>query len=67
MKQQLNALLQKDMSRKEFLVTVGLGLVSMTGFASALKFLLESNTTKTVSTTTTTKQSAGYGNSAYGR
>ena len=32
-------LMEKEMSRKEFLATLGLGVVSVLGFSSMLKFL----------------------------
>lgn len=57
MKQLVNDLLSKEMSRKEFLSTVGLGIISIIGFSSLIK-LLDGKTYKS--------QSAGYGSSSYG-
>ena len=57
--QHLNNLMQKEMSRKEFLATIGLGVASIFGFSAILKMLFgkgEQNQTS----------SAGYGSSAYG-
>lgn len=66
MKQQLQELLHKDMSRQEFVTALGLAIISMFGFSSALKFLLEHNS-KTTTTVTTQKVASGYGSTAYGR
>lgn len=57
--QQLNNLMQKEMSRKEFIATLGLGVASILGFSSILKLLFgkgqESQNART-----------GYGSSPYG-
>jgi len=58
MKQQVNELLQKEMTRQEFLTTLGFGLASLLGLSSVLKLLnggLAHN-----------KSSHGYGSSNYG-
>lgn len=64
MKNQIQELLQKDMSRHEFLATMGMGLVAMLGLTSALKFLLD---TPTMTSGRSRNQSNGYGSSPYGR
>lgn len=64
MKQQLNQLLTKDMTRHEFLATLGFGLISMLGFSSMLKFLLDDS--GSVANGTQTTADRGYGNSPYG-
>jgi Trp operon repressor len=57
--QQLNNLMQKEMSRKEFIATLGLGIASVLGFSSILKLLFgKGQQTQNIS--------AGYGSSAYG-
>jgi hypothetical protein len=53
----IQTLMQKEMTRKEFLATVGLGVASILGFSSLLKLLgLKGN-----------HQSSGYGSRGYGR
>lgn len=57
--QHLNTLMQKEMSRKEFLAAISLGVASIFGFSAILKMLFgkgEQNHTA----------QAGYGSSAYG-
>jgi hypothetical protein len=54
-------LLLKEMTRREFLAALGVGLVSVMGFASILKFFEHKKTQPAQ------KYSHGYGNSAYGR
>ncbi len=51
----------KEMSRKQFLAFIGLGLVSILGFSNIIKTL-----TTASKKTDTTKSRAGYGNSVYG-
>ncbi|MCA9348227.1 hypothetical protein KC867_02360 [Candidatus Saccharibacteria bacterium] len=72
MKHRVDELLQKDMSRREFLGAVGLGLVSVFGFSSVLKFLLENNGSRTTlqkldNPTVKSTGTIGYGNTPYGR
>jgi hypothetical protein len=50
----------KEMSRKQFLAFIGLGLVSILGFSNIIKTLT------TASKKTDSKSRAGYGNSVYG-
>ena len=57
--QQLNNLMQKEMSRKEFIATLGLGIASILGFSSILKVLFGKGEQ-------TQARSTGYGSSAYG-
>lgn len=52
----LQHILQKEMSRKEFLVMVGLGLATLVGLSSLLQMLGKRNPW----------QSSGYGSSSYG-
>lgn len=56
--QQINNLMQKEMSRKEFLATVGLGVASIFGLSTILKLLFGKGEQRTAQ--------AGYGSSAYG-
>ncbi len=58
MQKNVSDLLHKKMSRKEFLATLGLGLVSILGFSNLLKMLDGGKSTKI--------QSGGYGSSSYG-
>lgn len=53
----LDNLLQKEMSRKEFLATVGFGLASILGFSSLIKLLSSSQHNSS---------SLSYGSSPYG-
>lgn len=57
---QLNNLMQKEMSRKEFIATLGLGIASILGFSSILKMLFGKGEQQNQS------NSFGYGGSAYG-
>lgn len=58
----LNTLLEKEMSRGEFLATMGFGLASVMGLSGILRLL----TGKSLSTQLGHRQSVGYGMSAYG-
>lgn len=58
MQKQLQTLLQKEMSRKEFLTTVGFGMASVFGFSHLVTVLLPKGQTRSMG--------AGYGASAYG-
>jgi Trp operon repressor len=58
--QKVNELLQKEMTRKEFLATLGFGAATVFGFSSILGFLTgKSNPFQQ-------QQTMGYGNGAYG-
>jgi hypothetical protein len=60
MQRNINELLQRKMSRKEFLATVGLGLVSIFGFSNLINLLDAGKNTSAK------KQNNGYGSSPYG-
>lgn len=60
MKQQLNVLMQKEISRKEFLGMSGLAIVSLFGAGSIVKLL-------TGHSLLPNHRMSGYGSSAYGR
>jgi hypothetical protein len=55
----LQQLLQKEMSRKEFIATLGFGAASLFGFSSLITMLNGFNTKQH-------KVAAGYGSSSYG-
>lgn len=54
------ALMQKEMTRKEFLATLGLAGASVLGFSSVVKLVTGKSLHSTIS-------SHGYGGSSYGR
>lgn len=62
---QVNTLLQKEMTRKEFLATLGLASASILGFSSIIKLL----TGKSLHTQLAppSRSHYGYGSSPYGR
>jgi hypothetical protein len=62
MNAQLSSLLEKEVSRKEFLGMSGLALASIFGFGSVIKLL----TGKSLHQQPTMNASYGYGTSAYG-
>lgn len=64
MTKHLNILLEKEMSRKEFLATLGFGVASMMGLSTILHML----TGKSLSSQLghQTAHAGGYGASAYG-
>lgn len=55
----VTALMQAEMTRKEFLATLGLGVASILGFSSIIHFL-------TGKSLTNHAQGIGYGSSVYG-
>lgn len=55
MQTQVNELLQKEMSRKEFLATLGFGVASVFGLGTILRLLGHNSSA-----------SMGYGSSSYG-
>jgi hypothetical protein len=59
--QHLEDIMHKEMSRKEFLATVGFGMASLFGFSTALKFLFGKGQAAHGRVST-----MGYGSSAYG-
>jgi hypothetical protein len=60
----VQALLQKEVTRKEFMTTSGLAIVSILGFSTIIHFLSGHNSTSSVIATT---GRSGYGTSPYGR
>lgn len=56
---QLQQLLQKEMSRREFLTTLGLGVLSIVGFSALLQALGKSDSRSV-------QPSLGYGSNFYG-
>jgi hypothetical protein len=56
MQKQVNELLQKEMSRKDFLATIGFGIASVFGLGTLLRLLGHRDQLS----------SSGYGSSSYG-
>ena len=56
---QLQGLMQKEMSRKEFLATIGLGIVTVMGFSTLVNTLMGSKNNQQ-------QTNAGYGSNPYG-
>jgi hypothetical protein len=56
------AVLQREVTRKEFLATVAIGTASVMGFSNVIRLL----TGKSIESHLTHKVSAGYGSSNYG-
>jgi hypothetical protein len=54
-------LLQRDVNRKEFIATVGFGMVSIMGFSSIIHFLTGHKSGRSVASA-----SRGYGSGPYG-
>jgi hypothetical protein len=63
MNKPIDTLLQKEMSRKEFLATLGLGLASIMGFSTIIHLLTGKTFSSHINTHIST---SGYGSSAYG-
>jgi hypothetical protein len=59
--QRLNDLIQKEMTRKEFVTTVGFGLASVLGFSTLLEFLGKGKTSHS-----SLHAGTGYGSGLYG-
>ena len=57
----IKELIQKEMTRKEFMSTIGFGLVSVLGFSSFLELLGKSS-----QHTSYRQVSVGYGSGSYG-
>jgi len=55
----LDEVMKKEVTRKEFLATLGFGIASIMGFSTILKFLFGRGSQQTAVNT-------GYGSSAYG-
>jgi hypothetical protein len=62
MNKQIDTLLQKQMTRKEFLATLGFGAASVMGFSTVIKML----TGKSVEHHVFKTSGYGYGSSPYG-
>lgn len=58
----IDVLMQKEMSRKEFLATLGLGMASVMGFSAIIRLL----TGKSIDGHLKRHVSSGYGSSPYG-
>lgn len=59
MNAQIQELMEKEVSRKEFFTTVGFGVASLFGFATVVRMLGSRQAPQS--------QSAGYGASPYGK
>jgi hypothetical protein len=62
MNKHLATLMQKEMTRKEFLMTLGFGIATVFGFGSLIRVL----TGKQAITTPHESISSGYGSNVYG-
>ena len=62
MNKPIDALFQKEMSRKEFLATLGLGVASIMGFSTLIRLF----TGKSVDSHLGQRTGLGYGSSPYG-
>lgn len=60
MNKHLQTLMQKEMTRKEFLVALGLGIASILGFSSVLRLILGKDHSAP-------SQNLGYGSRSYGK
>ena len=58
----ITAVMQKEMTRKEFLATMGFGLAGILGFSNIIRLL----TGKSFESHLRSSASVGYGSSAYG-
>jgi hypothetical protein len=56
---QIDEVMSKEVTRKEFLATIGFGMASILGFSTILKFVFGKGAQQT-------SRSSGYGSSAYG-
>jgi hypothetical protein len=64
MNTQLESLFQKEMSRKEFIATLGFGIASVMGFSTIIRLLTGKSADAHLRQRTSS--SFGYGSSAYG-
>ncbi len=64
MTKQIDTLLQREMTRKEFIATLGLGMASVLGFSHIIQLLTGKSLHRQFGQRPT---SAGYGSSPYGR
>ena len=62
----IDLLLQKEMSRKEFLATLGFGLASIMGFSTVVHLLTGKSFSSHLDQNTQNHVSSGYGSSVYG-
>jgi hypothetical protein len=62
MQKQLTNIMQKEMTRKEFVTTLGFGLLSIFGFSTILNMVTGKSFGQT-----THQMSNGYGSSSYGK
>ncbi len=62
MNKPIDALLRREMSRKEFLMTLGFGMASVMGFSTIIKLL----TGKSIDSRLNHQVGSGYGSSSYG-
>lgn len=60
---EVDSILQKEMTRKEFLTTLGFGMAAVLGFSNILRFLFNKGHS---SSRSATSASAGYGSNVYG-
>lgn len=65
-RQDLSALLDKKMDRKDFLKHVGVAVVAMTGVAAIARAFAQSQQQQSLSKTSAATPTSGYGGSAYG-
>ena len=63
LQQNIQPLMQKEMSRKEFLLTLGLGMASIFGFSTIIHLL----TGKSVESRFKQRVGSGYSSNDYGR
>ncbi len=61
--QQLEEVVSKEMTRKEFITTLGFGIASILGFSTVLKFIFG----KGRAHNSPVSSSRGYGSNVYGR
>lgn len=66
MSKPLDHLLQKEMSRKEFLATMGFGVASVMGLSTLLQAVTGKSIMPSVLGSTQKSQGYGYGSSPYG-
>lgn len=60
--QQLEEVVSREMTRKEFITTLGFGIASILGFSTVLKFVFGKGRAHGSATS-----SRGYGSNVYGR
>jgi hypothetical protein len=65
MHKQLDTLLQQEMTRREFMTTIGFGAVSLLGFGSLLRLL--KGDSSVLPRSSSVRRGYGYGAGGYGR